>query len=328
MPSELQYGGSLVSRASSSTTVASLFFAPAKTHPDRIALEDSSRRFTYGELATRTRRLAGAMAARGVGRGTRIAVLSENRSEWLELFLAAARLGAIATCPSWRLDLIGKLTFTEMTFFQITGRMPNEGQTRVLDACLVTLMEHGLTPSAIAARLVYGSSPEALQGAVAAGLLGVGSVFVGTVEGCAAVLDRLVAASDLGAEARAIAEEHRAAKRSIPGFGHPQHKPDDPRTPRILAVAEENRLAGSHVKALRALGEAIDAVYGKHITINATGAIAAVLSDCDIHPEIMRGFSIIARCAGLVGHIHEEQRTPAMRALWAAADGAVPYEEP
>lgn len=225
-------------------------------------------------------------------------------------------------------DLIGKLGFTEMVFFHITGRTPSSGQTRVLDACLVTLMEHGLTPSAIATRLVYSSAPEAMQGAVAAGLLGVGSVFVGTVEGCALLLGRLVAAPDLAAEARATAEEHRAAKRPIPGFGHPQHKPDDPRTPRILAVAEESGVAGAHVAALRALGAAVDAVYGKHVTINATGAIAAGLGDCGIGPEIMRGFSLIARCAGLVGHVHEEQQAPAMRALWEAGDRAVPYEDP
>lgn len=225
-------------------------------------------------------------------------------------------------------DLVGKLTFTQMMFFQITGRMPTDGQARALDACLVTLMEHGLTPSAIAARLVYSSAPEAMQGAVAAGLLGVGSVFAGTVEGCATLLDRLVGAKDLAEEARAIAEEHRAARRPLAGFGHPQHKPDDPRTPRLLAIASEEGVAGAHVAALRALGTAVDEVYGKHVTINATGAIAAVLGDCGIAPEIMRGFSLIARCAGLVGHIHEEQAAPAMRAMWTAADEAVPYEPP
>ncbi len=224
-------------------------------------------------------------------------------------------------------DLIGKLTFTEMTFFQITGKMPTPGQVKAVDACLVTLVEHGFTPSSLASRLVYSSAPEAMQGAVAAGLLAVGSVFVGTVEGCAALLDRIVASGDRAAEARRVAEEHRSAKRALPGFGHPQHKPDDPRTPVILQVAEDNGVAGAHVEALRALGAAIDDVYGKHLTINATGAIAAVLRDCDLPAGIMRGFSILARCAGLIGHIHEEQSSPAMRAIWDAADEAVPYEK-
>jgi citrate synthase len=223
-------------------------------------------------------------------------------------------------------ELVGKLTFTEMAFFQITGQAPTSGQTAVVDACLVTLMEHGLTPSVIAARLVYSSAPEAMQGAVAAGLLGVGSVFVGAVEGCAALLARLVAAGDLAQEASAVAEEHHAARRPVPGFGHPQHKPDDPRTPRVLSIAEEHGVASKHVHALRALGAAVDAAHRKHVTINATGAIAAALGDCGVRPEIMRGFALLARCAGLVGHIREEQDRPAMRALWEAADGAVQYD--
>jgi citrate synthase len=223
-------------------------------------------------------------------------------------------------------ELIGKLTFTEMAFFQITGRMPTAGQTAVVDACLVTLVEHGLTPSAIAARLVYSSAPEAMQGAVAAGLLGVGSVFVGTVEGCVALLARLVAAGDTAKEAGAVVDEHRAAKRPLPGFGHPQHKPDDPRTPRILAIADGHGVASGHVRALHVLGAAVDRAYGKHVTINATGAIAAALADCGVRPEIMRGFALLARCAGLVGHIHEEQVRPAMRALWEGGESAVQYD--
>ena len=224
-------------------------------------------------------------------------------------------------------DLIGKLTFTEMTYFHIVGSRPTPAQTAVLDACLVTLMEHGLTPSALATRLTYGSSPEAMQAAVAAGILGVGSVFVGTVEGCAALLSRIVAAKGNEAkEARAIATEHRAARRPVPGFGHPVHKPDDPRSACILRLAAENGIAGGHISALQALARAVDEVHGKHLTINATGAIAAALADAGIPAEIMRGLAILARCAGLVGHVREEQQRPAMRAIWEAAEAAVPYD--
>jgi len=226
-------------------------------------------------------------------------------------------------------DLIGKLTFTEMTFFQITGAMPTQPQTAVVDACLVALMEHGLTPSVLSARLVYSSAPEAMQSAVAAGLLAVGSVFVGTVEGCAALLERIVLAGDaaaMAAAAESIASEHRSAKRPIPGFGHPVHKPDDPRTPCILRVAEEGGIAGERIAALRLLGAAVDTAYGRHLTINATGAIAAALADAAIPASIMRGFALLARCAGLVGHIAEEQSRPAMHAIWSAAEAAVPHE--
>lgn len=225
-------------------------------------------------------------------------------------------------------DLIGKLSFTEMLFFHILGRRPTSAETEILDACLVTLMEHGLTPSALSARLTYSSAPEAMQGAVAAGLLGVGSLFVGTMEGCAALLDRLVATKNgRDLEARKIAEEHRSARIPVPGFGHNLHKPDDPRALRLFELAQNRGISGGHTDAIHALSRAVDEVYAKHITINATGAIAAVLGDCGVPAEIMRGFAIITRCAGLVGHVREEQEKPAMRAIWEAADRAVPYEE-
>jgi citrate synthase len=166
-----------------------------------------------------------------------------------------------------------------------------------------------------------------MQAAVAAGLLAVGSVFVGTVEGCAAILARLVDAQGGAlAEARSVVEEHRAAMQPVPGFGHPVHKPDDPRTACILRVAEAHGIAGRHVAALRVLARVIDELYGRHITINATGAIAAALADAGIPIEIMRGFAILARCAGLVGHVREEQEKPTMRAIWEAAERAVPYD--
>ncbi len=223
-------------------------------------------------------------------------------------------------------ELAGELTFTEMIVFQVLGRMPSREQTAMIDACLVTLMEHGMTPSALATRLVYSSAPEAMQAGVAAGLMGVGSLFVGTMEGAAALIERMLAAGSVETEARAIAAEHRASRNPIPGFGHHLHRPDDPRSVRLFELASEQGLHGAHCDAIRTLSEAVDETYGKHITINATGAIAAVLGDCGVPAQIMRGFAIITRCAGLVGHVHEEQRRPAMRAIWEAAEAAVPFE--
>jgi citrate synthase len=226
--------------------------------------------------------------------------------------------------------MIGKMSFTQAAYFQIVGRRPTDGETAVVDACLVTLMEHGLTPSALATRLVASSAPEAVQSAIAAGLLAVGSVFVGTVEGAATLLARIAAAppGGLDAEAARVATEHRDARRPLPGFGHPEHKPDDPRPARIFAVAEAHGLAGPHVTALRALARAVDAAYGKHITVNATGAVAAALLDAGVPASILRGFAVLARCAGLVGHVLEEQQDPTLRALWDAAEHAVPYDGP
>lgn len=225
-------------------------------------------------------------------------------------------------------DLIGELGFTEMLFLHIVGREPTPAQAAVVDACLVALMEHGLTPSAITARMTWSSAPEALQGAVAAGLLGVGGVFAGSMEGCGRLLQRLVAAGDLERAAARIAQEHHGAGTRIPGFGHPLHEPDDPRAACLLEVAEEQGVAGGHVGALHALSAAVDATWGRHLTINATGAIAACLADCGVPIDILRGFALISRCAGLVGHIREEQTDPATRTLWRAAERAVPYRAP
>ncbi len=223
-------------------------------------------------------------------------------------------------------DLIGKLTFTEMMYFQLLGTRPTPAQTKILDAVLVTLMEHGVTPSAIAARMIYDSCPEAIQAAVAAGILGVGSTFIGTMEGCAKNLEEILAAPEGERErAKAIATRLRAAKQPIPGFGHPLHKPDDPRSPRLLAIAEEAGVPGRHIRALRMLAVEVDAAWGRHLTINATGAIAALLGEIGVPQPVMRGVAVVSRAAGLVGHIREEQLEPSARYLWDLAYENVPY---
>ena len=223
-------------------------------------------------------------------------------------------------------DLIGKLTFTEMMYFQLLGARPTPAQAKILDAVLVTLMEHGITPSTIVSRLIYDSCPEAVQAAVAAGLLGVGSTFVGTMEGCAANIEEILAAPEgEAARAKAIAQRVRAAKQPIPGFGHPHHKPDDPRSPRLIAVAEEAGVPGRHIRALRLLAKEVDAAWGRHLTINATGAIAALLGEIGVPREVMRGIAVVSRSAGLVGHILEEQRDPSARRIWDAVSESIPY---
>ncbi len=223
-------------------------------------------------------------------------------------------------------DLIGKTTFTEVLFMQITGRKARPVDLHIVDAVLVTLMEHGLTPSAIATRLIYMSAPENLQGAVAAGLMAVGSSFVGTMENCSRLLDRIRSADDPRGEALDIARAHRAQKHAMPGFGHHLHKPDDPRSIKLLALAEaQPELAGDSVRALRTLAAAVDEVAGRHITVNATGAVAALLGELGIPTALMRGFAVISRAAGLVAHVAEEQESPSGRFIWDTIDNAIPY---
>lgn len=223
-------------------------------------------------------------------------------------------------------DLLGKRTFSEVMFLQILGREPRPVDMRIMDAVLITLMEHGFTPSAIATRMVYMSAPENLQGAVAAGLMAVGSQFVGTMENNAKILEQLVQADNPGALALEIVKRTRQAREPLPGFGHHLHKPDDPRTIKLLQLADdETELMGHYVTALRLLGSTVDEVYGKHITINATGATAALLGEIGVPSELMRGFAVISRAAGLVSHIAEEQKVPAGRFIWDTIDHEIAY---
>jgi citrate synthase len=223
-------------------------------------------------------------------------------------------------------DLIGQVSFTEMMLFQLTGTRPTPMQVRLLDAVLVTLMEHGLTPSAIVTRLIYDSAPEALQSAVAAGLLGVGSTFVGTMEGCSALIEEMLTAPE-GVRPRAaqIAQRFRTNKSALPGFGHPIHKPDDPRTPKLFTVALRDGAEGRHIVALQTLSEEVDKVWGRHLTINATGAIAAVLGEIGMPQVVMRGIAVISRSAGLVGHILEESEKPTARWIWHTVEDGISY---
>ncbi|MBU6269919.1 MAG: citryl-CoA lyase [Betaproteobacteria bacterium] len=224
-------------------------------------------------------------------------------------------------------ELIGQVSFTEMILFQMLGQRPTRTQTVLLDAVLVTLMEHGLTPSAIATRLIYDSAPEALQSAVAAGVLGVGSTFIGTMEGCSAMIAEMLEAPEgVPARAAAIADRLRAERKPAHGFGHPHHKPDDPRSPRLFEVALREGVPGRHIAALQTLSREIDRAFGRHLTINATGAIAAVLGEIGIPQPVMRGIAVISRAAGLVGHIWEERQRPSARWIWNTVEHGIAYD--
>lgn len=227
-------------------------------------------------------------------------------------------------------DLMGKVDFTSMIFFHLRGRFPTDGERAVLDASLVAVMEHGLTPSSITARLIYSSSPDAMQAAVAAGLLGAGSAFLGVMEDFARILQdgaTTIRAGETTARdfARTTLEGYLREGRSVPGFGHHIHRPDDPRTPKLLEIAAESGVSGVHTDLLAVFSETMDELKGRHVTVNATGAVAAVLSDIGFSWKIVRGFALIGRSAGLVGHIAEEQERPLGRALWTMAEENIPY---
>jgi citrate synthase len=225
-------------------------------------------------------------------------------------------------------ELIGHYGFTEMLYFLICDRFPTREQTRVLDACLVTLMEHGWTPTSLIARLAIDSVPGQIQVGIAAGLLAIGDVFVGTMEGCGRLLVEGMASSDRAAYCREVVQAHRAGRKAMPGFGHPFHKPDDPRPPRLFQVATQCGVGGDYIALLQQLGAELDRAAGRHLTINATGAIAALLLEIGIAPDIMRGVAVVSRAGGLTGHLVEEQQTHAARTIWQLAEEHIPYEDP
>ena len=200
-------------------------------------------------------------------------------------------------------EILGHLNLGDMAFLELTGRAPNPKESKIFNAMVVTLVEHGITPSALAARLTYLGAPEALQGAVAAGLLGLGSVFVGSMEGVARLLSESVSSNK---DAKAIVAENKR----IPGLGHPIHKPVDPRSVRLFELARETGFYGKYCKLMEAIAKE------KNITLNATGAIGALACELGLDWKIVKGLGVMARAIGLVGHILEETRQPMATEIW------------
>lgn len=219
-------------------------------------------------------------------------------------------------------ELLGKTTFTELTFLLVRRRDPSPAETRLLDAVLVALADHGLTPTVLAARLTHTGAPESLQGAMAAGLLGGGSVFLGVVEDTVRFLD--AAGDDVEA---AVARELEAGRR-VPGLGHPVHKLEDPRTPRIYAIAEETGLLGSYLARLREVAAAYARQTGRELPINGAGVAGAALADLGFPAPLLRGFALLARTAGLLGHLAEEMQSPIGMRLYREVDERAKYAPP
>jgi citrate synthase len=222
-------------------------------------------------------------------------------------------------------ELMGSMTLTELAFLLLVGREPSHGERRVTDAVLVSLADHGVTPSSMSTRLTYTGAPEAVQGAIAAGLLGAGSVFLGPAGDTAVFLAEAVGARGLAVDdgdaafAEAAAElvtERRAAGERMPGIGHPVHRNGDPRTARLYAIATEEDLLGPHLRLLQAIEAAHRDAIGKFLPINGAGAGGAALADVGLPPALVRGFVLIARTAGLVAHLAEEMHEPMARRLW------------
>jgi citrate synthase len=247
-----------------------------------------------------------------------------ERRDWLRTSVGTSDADSITVMGRDVADeLMGRVTLTELAFLVVRRRMPSEGEARMLDAVLVSLADHGLTPTVLAARLTYTGAPESLQGAIASGLLGSGSVFLGVVEDTARFLGAILDGepSDLAAAARDALARHSGR---VPGLGHPIHKVQDPRTPRLYAIAEETGTLGPHLRLLREVAVA----HGRGLPINGAGVAGAALADLGFRAELLRGFALLARTAGLLGHLAEEMDSPLGMPLYREVDERAEYDPP
>jgi citrate synthase len=225
-------------------------------------------------------------------------------------------------------DLMGHTSFTATFLLQSLGREPTPLQVKLVDAVLVTIMEHGLVPSAVTTRLTYHGAPDSYQGAIAAGLLGVGDRYAGTAGLCGVLFQRVLAMprASRAEAARAEIRAYRAQKRPLPGFGHPTHKQADPRVPRLIEIAGQAGAGGEHIEVMGLFEEQLAQELGRRLPVNISAAIAAVLGEAGIPVTMMRGVVLVARCAGLVGHLQEEMEHPIAESMWQAMEKSVDYD--
>jgi citrate synthase len=226
-------------------------------------------------------------------------------------------------------DLMGRLSFSEYFHLLLTGREPTDDQRFFLDVLLIAIAEHGMMPTNVAARMTLAADPGSLQGAVAAGILGCGPVILGTAEPCARLLEDAQREVASGREPPAVAAEraravHDAGER-MPGFGHPVHRPLDPRAERILELADARDVSGPHVLLARGLGDAVAEVWGRPLTMNVSMPIAAVMLDLGFPAGAVKAVPILARTASLLAHLAEEQRDPLGFVMAARAEEAIDY---
>ena len=233
-------------------------------------------------------------------------------------------------------DLLGRVTFGELAYWMVTKRRPTDGQRVMFEAVLVALADHGFTPTAIAARVTLLSAPDSIQGAIAAGLLGGGSRFLGVTEDAAVFLHETLSAlehiptddSAWDDVARRVVGDTRAEGRFVPGLGHPVHKQQDPRTARLFELARAHDVYGNHLALFEAIGRVAEDVLGRHLPLNGAGVCGAVLADIDFPIGLARGAAILARCAGLLGQLAEELDDPIGMDIYTNIDRNTDYRPP
>ena len=228
-------------------------------------------------------------------------------------------------------ELIGCMSFTEYFYFLLTGEKPNSSQVKIIDACLVSIAEHGLVPSVQAARMTFSAAPEAIQGAVAAGLLGCGSVILGAAEYAGKFFFEIKELMDnenvdANTAAKKMIVEYRKYKRAIPGYGHPLHKQRDPRSEKLFQISKSVNTNNIFIEIANTVENELEKALGKSLPLNISGAIPAVLLDNGFPVKALKGIPLLGRTAGLIGHLLEEQERPIGFALSYQASKASEYD--
>jgi citrate synthase len=227
-------------------------------------------------------------------------------------------------------ELLGKITFGQMTYLMLVGRIPTADELRMIDSMLIVLVDHGMTTGALAARITYHSAPEAIQGAVAAAILGAGSVHLGSSEYCAKMLQEALPPdskeTDLEAVAVATVDRYFSLKVPVPGIGHSTHTQGDPRADKLFQIARETKVYGRYSDLLQKIGKIAETRRGRRLPVNVTGAIAAISSDMGLPWQMSKTFALLGRALGGIAHIGEEIRRPMARNISALIKSALVYE--
>lgn len=222
-------------------------------------------------------------------------------------------------------EVVGHQDFGSFFYLLVTGDEPTDAEARLTNAMLVTIAEHGMTPSVISARLTYASAPESVQGAISSGLLGAGNTLLGSMQLVAEIVQDGARRVEQGESREVVAADIVAENNTLPGFGHPSHEPTDPRTDRLFDLLEKEGLVGQHHAMIQAIQQAAEAEYDRRLLVNATGAIGTVVSELGLDPIVARGIALVARAGGLTAHLVEEKEEPLAWDMWSLVDENTVY---
>src|SRR5260370_10529938 len=210
-------------------------------------------------------------------------------------------------------EMMGRLGFAEAVYLLLMGELPTPAIGRMLNAVLVSSIDHGVTPPSTLATRNVATSGAPLKDCVASGILAFGPHHGGDIESCMRFLDKglslMRGGQTLQEAADSIVDECLKYGEAPPGFGHRFHT-RDPRAARLFQMALELELEGEHVRLIRAaerFAVSRQDEFGRPLPVNVDGAIAAISADLGFAYELGNAIFLISRLPGLIAHAHEER---------------------